>query len=66
MPAIYLFRGLSLVLVPIGFHCNVLLVFSYHPSASRDRAELVVVVVVVVVVVIYDYDRKPAQPFPLK
>jgi hypothetical protein len=26
MPAIHLFRGLPLVLVPIGFHCNILLV----------------------------------------
>ena len=25
MPAIHLFRGLPLVLVPIGFHCNILL-----------------------------------------
>jgi hypothetical protein len=40
MPAIHLFRGLPLVLVPMGFHCNILLVFSYHPSASRDRAKL--------------------------
>jgi len=24
MPAIHLFRGLSLVLVPTGFHCNIL------------------------------------------
>ena len=30
MPAIHLFRGLPLVLVPIGFHCNILLgVFLY-------------------------------------
>jgi len=25
MPAVHLFRGLPLVLVPIGFHCNILL-----------------------------------------
>jgi hypothetical protein len=25
MPAIHLFRGLPPVLVPIGFHCNILL-----------------------------------------
>jgi hypothetical protein len=33
MPAIHLFHGLSLVFVPIGFHCNILL--GVHLSSIR-------------------------------
>jgi len=40
MSEIHLFLGLPLVLVPIGFHSNILLGVSYHPSALRDPVKL--------------------------
>jgi hypothetical protein len=39
--SIHLFLGLPLILLPVGFHSNILLgVLSFHPSTSRDRAKL--------------------------
>jgi len=38
--SIHLFLGLPMILLPIGFHSNILLVFPFHPSASSGLAKL--------------------------